>query len=613
MKDQYTIDLTKKRGTGVRLAASQEEKLRILNAVSLSHIFDEGSIIERRESIIKILLKNESATNFRALANLFFVSVSSITMDMKEIENWLKSFDVLLVKNKHGTSITGTETDVRKAMIALLQQRIERLTGSAGIHDINDQTNREKVQETLSFLISADNIHRAKDLILFLELQLNCKFNEFYYVNMLISSAVILQRLAEGKLCNRCFEEKKGMRNLHVLKTYIAAKEALEKFSRLKVSEEDVQFLNQYIMGTGIDEQIGTGNTKKYNSDIKRLARKICHSAGEALQIDFSNDSILYQGLLVHLEPMVHRLKNVIVIKNPLLDQIKKQYSALFGLACLLGSLIENETHLKINENEIGFIMVHFQAAIERNKSLTKVIVVCPGGIGTSELVANKIKRILPNIKIVGVFSIGTLSAVDLDTVDFIVSTVPLTKVKKKVIIVSPMVDLMDAKAINSYYLENIYKKHSELSRFKNLLSVIHEDTVFIHKDIKDKLKMIHYISEQLVQRGYVTSEFQHSIEEREKIASTDLGNGVAIPHGHGSDVNQSTIAVATVRHPITWGKNKVKLIFFIAICDDSKHEIRGIMSDLYSLFESEALIKKLSDSKTVSQLIQLLSQPQDK
>lgn len=607
----FNIELIKKRGIGICAITDQKEKLKILNTISKMHPLDEGSIIERREMIIKVLLENESATNFRKLADKFFVSVSSITVDMREIEKWLEPYNILLEKSKHGTSIYGTEIDVRKAMIALIQQRLDRLTETTGIHDVNDNSNKEKVMEIISFLVSKSNIHKSRQLISCLEVQLDCKFNDFYYVNMLISSAVILERLGKGKIINSNNDEI-GMRNLHALKTYIAAKEALEKFSQLKISEEEVQFLNQYIMGTGIDEQIGTGTSKEYTPAIKQLAYKLCKLAGEALQIDFANDSVLYQGLLVHLEPMIHRLRNSISIKNPLIQQIKNQYSAMFGLTCLLGSLIENETHLKINENEIGFIMVHFQAAIERNKSLTKVIVVCPGGIGTSELVANKIKRILPNIKIVGVFSIRMLNTVILENIDFIVSTVPLTEMDKPVIIVSPMVDLTDAKAINNFYLEKIYRKHSHLARYNNLLSVISRENIFIGKNIGKKSEIIRYVSDQLVQRGYVTREFQHSVEERERIAPTDLGNGIAIPHGQGKYVNKSTIAISTVRMPMSWGENKVKLMFFIAMCEDEKHAIRGIMGDLYSLFESDILIQRMMATKTVSEMIKLLTGAQE-
>jgi activator of the mannose operon (transcriptional antiterminator) len=614
LKQKFAIALIKKRGVGISVKTNEDQKLRIFNLISRDKGANDVSIIERRESILKILLQNESAVNFRKLADDFYVSVSSISTDMKAIEKWLMKFAISLIKNQHGTTISGSEINIRKAMIALIQQQYQRLTAT-GKGRSHLQSNKKALLCALSLLVKEKNSHHAKQLVHYLESQLNCKFSEFYYVNMIIISAVILQRLAQKKWIEAVDLDKNmtSMTDIHTLKTYIIAKDALEKYSKQAINDKEIQFLNFYMMSSGMDRQIGTGDYQKYSANVKSLAKKMCKLVGSALQLDLSNDRILYQGLLAHLEPMIHRLKNGIVIRNPLLNQIKKQYPAMYGLSFLLGPLIENETHSSVDENEIGFLMVHFQAAVERNTSLTKVIVVCPNGIGMSELVASKMKQILPNIQVIGVCSVRTLSTVNLDSIDFIVSTVPLPSMGKPVIVVSPMLNLADAKVINHYYLENLYNKANlSLPKFEHLLSFIRNDTIFLQQKRNNKHELIKAMTQKLSQKGYVNDHFQYSVENRENIASTDLGNGVAIPHGDSHDVYDSTIAVATLNRPISWGKYDVQLVFLIAMRHDANHEIKNVMGDLYQLLESNSLINKLTQVETVPEMRQLLTQPKD-
>lgn len=611
LKNKYNIKIRRKRGVGIRLDGEQKEKLVLMTSISGENCASNNSTIERRETIIAYLLKNENATNFRKLSDHFFVSISSITNDMQEVERWLSRFQIDLIKGKHGTSIKGNELSIRKAIAGLIEGKIDRLTDSAELNKNVDKEKYEQILSTITYFLSKDRVNQAEKMINFIEKELNCRFNDSYYIHMMIWIAVMLERQAVGHLLEQIFDEDHLIRNLHILKTYVVAKEALEKYgnkTNQNISEGEVQYLNHCIMGTGIDEDIGSGNVREYNSDVQRLALKLCWLASDTLKINLDHDPILYKGLLVHLEPMLNRMKYGIVIKNPLLEQIKEQYSPMFGLTSFLGTFIENETHLKINENEIGFLMVHFQAALERNSTSTKIMVVCPGGIGTSELVANRIKRLMPSLEIVGVCSLRNINNADLKNIDFIISTVPLKKnIQKPVVIVSPMMGMTDAKIINNFYLEYIFKNKKEFTHFHHLSTVVKEELIFANLSLENKDDIIDFISLKMKKNGYVSSQFADSVKDREKVATTDLGNNVAIPHGQGKYVNQSVVAVATLSTPIYWGKNKVSLVILIAMRIDEKKETKAIMADLYKLFDSKPVLDELMKASSKTEVMNIL------
>lgn len=604
------VIIEKKRGTGIRLDGNQNEKLKLIAAISSENCVNVGSTRERRESIIARLLRNESATNFRKLAEHFYVGISSITNDMQKVEHWLSRFGLILNKNNHGTSISGTESSIRKALASLIQEKINRITDSVELGKNVGTEKKKQIIDIITLFLAKDSLDQAEKMIYFIEKELNCHFNNIYYVNMIIYVAIMMERQAKGKYLRQNAAEEHLINNLHILKTYIVAKETLIKFCKLTESdalEGEVQYLNHCIMGSGIDEDIGKENIRKYAPEVQQLARKLCLLASDALKVDFDGDSILYKGLLVHLGPMLNRMKYGIVIRNPLLKQIKEQYSAMFGLATFLGTFIENETNLKINENEIGFLMVHFQAALERNGATTKIIIVCPGGIGTSELIANRVRRLMPNLDIFGVYSIRDIGHANIDEIDFIVSTVPLKNMRKPSIIVSPMMGISDVKAINNFYLEYMFKNKKAISYFNHLSAVVKDEFIFPKLNIDDKNDLIDFITKRIEDKGFVSSKFADSVKERERISTTDLGNGVAIPHGQGRYVNQSVIAIATLSIPIDWGKNKVSVVILIAMRINDKKETKSIMGDLYNLFDSESILERIVKANSKAKIRNIL------
>ncbi|MFX3616645.1 MAG: transcription antiterminator [Sporolactobacillus sp.] len=609
-KAQLNIWIERKRGSGIKLDGEQAERQMLMKMISSEPYTKISSTTERKEEIIFLLLNNESAVNFRELADKYFCSISSITNDMQEIENWISQFHLILTKNGHGTWISGTEINIRKAMTSLIQERINRFTNS---FDLNKNIYEEKNRQIINLInqfITIDIINRSEKIIHYIEKELNCYFNENYYINMMISIAVMLRRQSDKHFIKRTTH----MHNLHLLKTYIIAKETLEIFCNdnnsgtgTTISIGEVNFLNQCIMSTGIEDTIGSDDIKKYDDNVKRLTKKVISLASDALHVDFTNDSILYKGLLVHIDPMINRVKFGMTIKNPLMKQIKEQYPAMFGFTTFLASLVENETHLKLNEDEIGFLMVHFQAAIERNKDAINVIIVCPGGIGTSELVANRIRRLMPNLNICQICAVRNIDTVEnLDKIDFIVSTVPLKNINKPVILVSQMMNLTDAKSINNFYLDYLLDKNRRTIHFKYLTDIIDERFIFSNLNFNDKNMIIKFITKKLEKENFITSQFADSLIEREKIATTDLGNKVAIPHGQGKYVNQSVISIATLSNPINWGKSKVSVIILIALRTDEKKS-KNIMGDLYNLFDSDPLLNRMINVKTPKELVTLL------
>ena len=77
-----------------------------------------------------------------------------------------------------------------------------------------------------------------------------------------------------------------------------------------------------------------------------------------------------------------------------------------------------------ISIDEVSYIATYFQAAIERNMSSKRVIVVCHTGYGTSQLLAARLKREFPGWTIADIIPMYQLNKRNLDDIDFVISTV---------------------------------------------------------------------------------------------------------------------------------------------------------------------------------------------
>lgn len=106
---------------------------------------------------------------------------------------------------------------------------------------------------------------------------------------------------------------------------------------------------------------------------------------------------------------------------------------------------------------------------------------------------------------------------------------------------------------------------------------------------------------------------FHQAILDREKIVSTGIGMGVAIPHAKLPTYNDFFIAIAILKTGIDWNAldgAPVRLIFLIGGPDDKQTEYLKILSSLTSVLRDEELRKQLiaaTSAKEVANLFEIL------
>ncbi len=102
------------------------------------------------------------------------------------------------------------------------------------------------------------------------------------------------------------------------------------------------------------------------------------------------------------------------------------------------------------------------------------------------------------------------------------------------------------------------------------------------------------------------------SIFEREKIMSTGVGNGFAIPHGKTDGVADVVAAFGVTAQPIDYqslDEKPVRLVFLLVGRDNMVGPHIKLLSRISRLMNKEELRNKLLESKTPKDVIEMFRQ----
>ncbi|MNN56014.1 Heat-responsive suppressor HrsA [compost metagenome] len=108
-------------------------------------------------------------------------------------------------------------------------------------------------------------------------------------------------------------------------------------------------------------------------------------------------------------------------------------------------------------------------------------------------------------------------------------------------------------------------------------------------------------------EKDKVYEGFKESILERERLGTTSLESGAAIPHASPETVKESRIAIMTLRKFIRWDNKYVNTIILICIANKDMHKVKSILSEIYQIVETKDTISHLLVGKKEKEIIELL------
>lgn len=508
--------------------------------------------IDRIHYILKTMLnisyKIDNAIRLEELADKMYVSVSTVKNDLKEVKKILKSYGIeILTKHKQGIYIEQDEEKIIKFILKLCHNNDNDLS-------INDFLN-DKIKD-----------------------------------NLFILKNEVLKELNNEKLILSDIEFKN-------ITNYI--------FIYLSRNDNNKNFIKNYInkYKNKRNKVINNSNNREV---IINSINEFCENLKLATSIDIRNDEIFKDFLYNHIDSLYKKIHLGIENHDTNNLEIKIKYPYAFELAKIAKRTIENNLSIKISDHEISNIAIHIVGALQRasyidKKRVFNTIIVCTSGIGTSMLIKSKLENIfkekLKIVKVIPAYLAPYINALD---IDFIISTVEVDIENIPVINISPFLNDKEVKKIEKYMeTENIYEDI-------NIQSLFEKELFFENIDLNTKEEVIEFMGDKLFKRGYIDKEMKSAFLYREKIATTEIGNMVAIPHGSGGYIYSNKIAVGILKNPIKWEIGDVRLVIMLSIDSDKILDYEDLFLNLYKRVDSIAKVISICENKSFEKFVNM-------
>lgn len=614
---QKGIKLMKKPNVGVYLDISEGKREILKGKLAVDYKERESYSPEHRRSyILKTLLKNKNTYTIQLLADDLYCSKSTIVNDLTYVQKWIEDRTLILRrKQNQGLWIEGDERDYRKAMMDLFFEIKE--------HEIQSSEDEiEKLDYRIDFinykkikqLFPKIDLYGIQNIIQKAEERLGYFFTDQAFINLITHIAMTIERVKNDKEIKM---EKKSLNTLKQQYEFQVAKWVISKLGEifnLNFPEDEIGYISVHMLGAKIQENIYDNNyhvlLNTQNEEYIGIAKEIISLAGEILSVDLSNDKLLLSALVLHLRPTIVRLRHGLKLRNPMLGRIKNEYTSIFGAAWACSSIFEKKLGVAINEDEVGYIAMHLAVAVGRQSNMIKTIIVCSSGIGTSQLIKNRLEKSFKELDIAACLPLNCLSEELMNEADLIISTVHGIKNNPKVVYVSTLLsekDILKIKdSIDILVKVASRKEDDDQSSFdhSNVRDVIDKELCFIDDNREDFIEIINYYGKIMEEKGFVKEGFCQNVLEREKKGSTIVGMGIAIPHAKQEFVNESKICIIKLKNSVIWNRNRLNLIIILALKFDDISTTKTFFKNFYSVLDNDKLVRQVMKANNVSDII---------
>lgn len=299
------------------------------------------------------------------------------------------------------------------------------------------------------------------------------------------------------------------------------------------------------------------------------------------------------------------------------------------AVSCVISSVIIRATSSTTSIEEAQDQMADMKAqakgtsAVTDSASVKKVIFACDAGMGSSAMGAtkfrNRLKASRPDITVKNT-SVDNIPA-DCDIA--VVQTTLQDRARKS----APQAQLvtignfLNDPALDALYVqlttldipaeaptEDPVDEMVEKAEKAGKKDVIVRESIMLNQAPVTKEEAIRRAGELLVERGCVEPQYVDAMLERERLVSTYMGMGVAIPHGTAQakgTVKKTAISMVQYPEGVDFGDEKAQLVFGIAGIGDEHLELLGKIAEC---LDDAEVLEKMKTTDDVDWILKTLA-----
>ncbi|MCD2137739.1 BglG family transcription antiterminator [Salinicoccus halitifaciens] len=441
--DALNIPLESEYRRGIRIDITPLERDALTRYIAENSAKDL-SAEEKQVALIYNLMLRPEGTKKSALAFELGSSEHALDELISDLNRELSPYDLSITKDRRaGVHLNG---DTLNKQNFLTNMMVDELNSNS-IYSVieNNFVFSSLINDKLLGVLEVDHIFKVERLLMDELVILPYQLTENAYLNLTLHIVLAIERTVNTQAVEISPAIKEELADTEEYEVSKALTLKIEEAFGITFPDEEVYFITMHLRGSKRKSQAeaGSGRTE---AQTKKFIRKV----GEKMDYPFHAYPELQEGLVLHIEPMLHRLESNIITANPLLEVIKDQYPALFRAS---GEAFREVFGIeKVDESEIGFLTIHFGGILKANPPV-EITTVCSSGIGTSRILSNQLRTHFQNIHIKRELSISELADTQFGEDELVLSTVPLDI--DNYILVTPLLDDYSVKKISEAIQES--------------------------------------------------------------------------------------------------------------------------------------------------------------
>lgn len=477
---------------------------------------------KRISEIICQLIRKGDHIKIDEIADGMFVSRSTVDRLIPEVREELGKYNLrLLARPKYGLFVDGREKDKR-----ICYSHHHEIT------NLNESSQLKQISDILTEVTDSHGI----------------QMNDISFYNLINHCSIAIDRIRKGNfVTNDDIDINVDDENL-----VQCADEITRRFERsfnISIPANESQYILMHLLGKGdiIDSNI-------IKDDIWDIVHTIFDEINQKFMLNLSGDTEVVTALAMHIQPLLYRSKFKIEQNNPLLKKIKSDMNEGYDLAVVAKDVIRRKTGIIINDDEVGYIALHLSLALKRlsrYEKSKKIIVVCTTGQGTARLIKYRLMSQFSfdedDITMVPLYR---LNRVDFADYSCILSTVPISQqYPVPHFLVSFENDISFSPSFSSFM------SYGEKSMG------LDPKLVFTHLKLESAEEVLRFMCSKIQNHYGMKEDFTDSVLKREELASTEVGNLLAVPHAFEYGYDHVILSVAVLDRKIRWKNTNVQLI----------------------------------------------------
>jgi mannitol operon transcriptional antiterminator len=575
--NKYKVSLQTKTGIGIWLTGEVADRNKLYSMLREEDVCDSSDKDDRRKRLILEILKDRAPKKLYYYANIFDVSEATISNDMEAIEHWFEQFNLTIIRKQgYGVALEGSEKNYRLAVRKFIDENIDNKL----IRNFSDENERtiidilkDKDGQNIYNLLNNDILKQVITCFQSIRDKRLTRLTENSYIGLILHVTIAINRILLQEIIEPNDEllEKLVKNDDYALAVHIA--NSLEEEFQIEIPDIEIAYILLHIKGSKLqsideDEDEDETENQREREEILGFINDMIDVYDLDIAYELKQDEEFIVGLMAHLQPTFVRLKNHMNISNPLLHQIQDTYADIYKKSLNVGDLITKRYGLKVPEEEIGFLAMHFGAATVRlenqkeSKRRVSIGIVCASGIGISRLMHTKLKRFLKDRAELVTYGKEDLTPLQLKRMDFLISSIRLDDIDADIIRVSPLLIENDLERIEAKV--RVYAKTPKETKVDNDFTNRLDQVNFIVTQIKYMIKefqcinvsssitfdeLLVAITETLSPYNEKRELIQEDIRRREKIASQIIPEyGFALLHSRTKGVIRPNFSICLTK-----------------------------------------------------------------